>query len=1013
MRLQKTSIDSRFLKVLRRNPHLLKYVRQVINTLGIPEYYNVHELDYSMKKLKNVNIIYPVGDGIFIHIYTPPQGTVSGYRKYVAVEPPRPDPKLEELIEMKLADAITEADVSEELEEKKKILLSKLEKVVRIVDTPVDYSKVKFSSRKIPIERRMYTYLRYYLIRDKVGLGVLEPFIRDPWIEDVTAKGVGFIYLIHKIFGPLETNIEFKTMEELDLFVIRLSERVGKPVSHARPIVDATLPDGSRLNIVYGADVSLNGSNFTIRKFSKVPISITQLIAWNTLNEYIAAYLWMLLENSMSGLVCGETASGKTTTLNAISVFIPPTAKIISIEDTAEVQLPHPNWVRELTRETGSKESSITMFDLLKTALRQRPNYIIVGEIRGPEAAVAFQAMQSVTWETPIMIKDVTTGEIKLVPIGALVDEYYSDGEERVPKSVENLEVLSLDKLGRITWSKIKYVLRHRTNEVYEIEYEGGGTVRATGSHSVFVLDEKTLEIRPKHVSELREGELLVTFINRRFQTEERLLSGDTSLSGRVISGFNAERSSKNYDAIKGLRKPRCIKLTKNLINVLNKCGVYDCAKPRRRLRNSSPTQLVIKYRGSANVFKEYNNFLNSFDILASNNYGRPSISTKTHNLSQDCNASNFFGSCTSLRSNCIKQLLETQGFSTKRKNVSTKIIIYFTRDRLLATKFIWLARLIGLESKLITVEDQERGKHYCVYFKLYSSNEDELLSERIPLQPISKIIKKLSRNTKLPSEITRTIEEFSRLGRRYVPRKIARRVLEILEKYANKLSEDDRNIVDRLKILLNSDIGVLKVVRIRKMKYSGYVYDLSVPGTELFMGGIIPIALHNTGHPVLSTFHAGSVERMIQRLTGNPINVPKTFMDNLNFAIVQSAVWREGILVRRILSVNEILGYDPASDTIIFIPVFNWDPAKDTFMFRGRGASFLLEEKIALRKGISRLEMRKIYEELNTRAEFLRELVNRKVFNYFDVWKAVVKVHELGLEEALRRLKKGRLLRG
>jgi len=502
MRLQKISMDSRFLKVLRRNPHLLKYVRQVIDTLGIPEYYNVYELDYSMKKLKNINIIYPVGDGIFIHIYTPPQGTVSGYRKYVAVEPPRPDPKLEELIEMKLADAITETDVSEELEEKKKILLSKLEKVVRIVDTPVDYSKVKFSSRKIPIERRMYTYLRYYLIRDKVGLGVLEPFIKDPWIEDVTAKGVGFIYLVHKIFGSLETNIEFKTTEELDLFVIRLSERVGKPVSHARPIVDATLPDGSRLNIVYGADVSLNGSNFTIRKFSKIPISITQLIAWNTLNEHIAAYLWMLLENSMSGFVCGETASGKTTTLNAMSVFIPPTAKIISIEDTAEVQLPHPNWVRELTRETGSKESSVTMFDLLRAALRQRPNYIIVGEIRGPEAAIAFQAMQSVTWETPIMIKDVTTGEIKLISIGALVDEYYSDGEERVPKLVENLEVLSLDKLGRVTWSKIKYVLRHRTNEVYEIKYEGGGAVRATGSHSVFVLDEKTLEIRPKYVSE-------------------------------------------------------------------------------------------------------------------------------------------------------------------------------------------------------------------------------------------------------------------------------------------------------------------------------------------------------------------------------------------------------------------------------------------------------------------------------------------------------------------------------
>ena len=167
----------------------------------------------------------------------------------------------------------------------------------------------------------------------------------------------------------METNIGFKTEGELDRFVIELSERIGKPVSHAKPIVDATLPGGSSINIVFGTDVSLRGSNFTIRKFSKEPISIIQLIKWGTLDERVAAYLWILLLEGMSGFISGETASGKTTGLNAIITFIRPSAKIITIEDSAEVQVPHKNWVRELTRDTGSVESSVTMFDLLKAAL--------------------------------------------------------------------------------------------------------------------------------------------------------------------------------------------------------------------------------------------------------------------------------------------------------------------------------------------------------------------------------------------------------------------------------------------------------------------------------------------------------------------------------------------------------------------------------------------------------------------------------------------------------------------
>ncbi|MCX8192100.1 MAG: type II/IV secretion system ATPase subunit, partial [Nitrososphaerales archaeon] len=233
------------------------------------------------------------------------------------------------------------------------------------------------------------------IIRDKIGIGPLEPMILDPYIEDISCDGLGPVFVEHKIFGSCVSNLIFDNKEELEDYVKRLSERIGRPVSLRKPIIDGTLPDGSRLNVVFGSDISQRGTNFTIRKFSKVPISITQLCLWNTLDYLSAAYLWMLVENGMSVWVAGETASGKTTTLNALCTFIKPEAKIVTIEDTPEVIVPHENWVREGTKEGESDEFKIDLFDLLKAALRQRPNYIIVGEIRGREGYVAFQAMQT------------------------------------------------------------------------------------------------------------------------------------------------------------------------------------------------------------------------------------------------------------------------------------------------------------------------------------------------------------------------------------------------------------------------------------------------------------------------------------------------------------------------------------------------------------------------------------------------------------------------------------------
>lgn len=540
-------------EILKLNTHLNEYLEQWVSK-GFNQPVFIEKPTSEMSSEKIINVIYPIGDPLFVHVYSTSEAY--GYKKYVIIEPPRPKPEIYNLIELKLAEYISENDASENIEERSKILLKYLDKICTISNGKIDYSKISEKLKKIPLSQYDYELVKYYLIRDKVGVGFIEPFLKDPYLEDITCPGVGYMYVVHKIFGPLQTNIKFDSEEELSEFILKLSEQIGKPVSHAKPVIDATLPDGSRINIVYGKDISKKGSNFTIRKFSSVPVSITQLIKWGTLDARLAAYLWIMLNEGMSLFVCGETASGKTTTLNAIASFIKPTAKIISIEDTPEVTLPHGNWVSETTRDTRSEDTSVTMFDLLKAALRQRPNYIIVGEIRGREGNIAFQAIQ--------------------------------------------------------------------------------------------------------------------------------------------------------------------------------------------------------------------------------------------------------------------------------------------------------------------------------------------------------------------------------------------------------------------------------------------------------------------TGHPVLSTFHAGSVETLIQRLTNYPIEVPRSHINNLNIVLIQSAVYdKSGLLKRRVLSANEIIGYDPKRAAVIYVPVFTWDSVNDKFLFRGLGSSYLLEEKVAVMKGIPRRDIKRLYDEIDLRARFLNLLVERKIFNYFDVWNIISKTYSLGIEKVIDEIDK------
>lgn len=403
-------------EICKEKLHLLQYLHAYpLDERGVPEYYE--KVDRSMKGMKDPNLLYPVSNDVFIHILSNPEDVRDFY---IPVEPSLADGYDEMLdeLEKRLADYVEDLEGISDAAQRLAVIMQITDKLVIVqggkgsapakskdngngkgkggkLDSLTDGGKS--AKGKMVLTPTQYNSLRYLLRRKLEGMGVLDPMICDSNIEDISCSGLGNIFVEHKVFAGLRASIGFEEHGELDKFVIQLAESIKHPVTFREPCVDATLPDGSRINIVYGTDVSKRGSNFTIRKFSETPISIIELIQFGSLNYEMAAYLSIILQEGMNVWVSGETASGKTTLLNALTTFIPPEAKIVSIEDTPEVQVPHHNWIRGVTRGSAknSESSEVSMFDLLKAALRQRPNLIIIGEIRGAEGAIAFQAMQT------------------------------------------------------------------------------------------------------------------------------------------------------------------------------------------------------------------------------------------------------------------------------------------------------------------------------------------------------------------------------------------------------------------------------------------------------------------------------------------------------------------------------------------------------------------------------------------------------------------------------------------
>ena len=445
-------------KIIKENPHLQKYIDELQSKMERPIFYS--KLPRDLRGEKYPNLIYPTKGSVFVHIIRTKD--MEG-KEYHAIEPSldengkvKRDQMLVLLYEK--TPSLKTVKTDDEIKEAIRALMDQL----TIIDER-SAGVVKLSGGKLRLTSIEKLNIEYDITKNIIGGGPLEPFMRDPYLEDIHIITGENVHLIHKVFEMIKTNI-FIDKAWANTFSQEFSEKIGSPVSEGQPIADGTLPDGSRVNIIHSKDVSLKGPTMTIRKFSETPTSVTQLINWGTFDTGVAAYLWLCLQYGRSLFVCGETASGKTTTANAIIPFIPPEKKIFSVENTPEVQVPHAVWQQLLTKSTGPKEGHIELDDLLRAGLRSRPDYIIPGETRGIEGRVVFQAMQT---GHPVITTFHAGSVTKVI-------QRFTGHPINIPKTfMDNLDVVLIQMAVERKGKRIRRVLSVDEVEGYNKEVDG------------------------------------------------------------------------------------------------------------------------------------------------------------------------------------------------------------------------------------------------------------------------------------------------------------------------------------------------------------------------------------------------------------------------------------------------------------------------------------------------------------------------------------------------------------
>lgn len=402
---------------------------------------------------------------------------------------------------------------------------------------------VSFLSRRRPwIKGASFNRVNYYLIRDFKGYGIIDAIVRDENVEDISCDGPEMpIFVYHKEYGSIRTNISFPTTENLDSYIIRLAQISGKSISINSPILDSITRDGHRVQAVYGSEISSRGPVFTLRLFRERPFTPVDIIRSGTADPELMAYLWLLVEGLNSALIVGAPGAGKTSTLNSMLLFAPNNTKIFSIEETRELNIPHENWVAAETRgKNSSAEQSgverLDMFDLVSMAMRQRPTYIVVGEVRGKETYALFQAM--------------ATGHTTYSTIHADSMESLLNRLENEPMNIPRVLVSYLNVVIFINFIRVGGRLVRRITEVDEIVGIDGRTNEILYNR-VFTYDPQTDTFRYGGFSRLYDR------VAEQRNTGHDEIEGEIRLRAEMLKEMAGEKSIGNGEIAEriGLRQ--------------------------------------------------------------------------------------------------------------------------------------------------------------------------------------------------------------------------------------------------------------------------------------------------------------------------------------------------------------------------------------------------------------------------------------------------------------------------
>jgi len=851
---------------------------------------------------------------------------------------------------------------------------------------------------KIPPHR--FDFYANAVVREMVGYGLIDSLVSDDKLEEIMIIGPKMpVYVFHREYEMMLTNIEFFNDNEIQDLINRIARQIGRRIDISAPLLDARLPDGSRVNATI-PPASVEGSTLTIRKFKKDPYSLIDLINFNTISLEAAAFLWLIVEGLSTTpaniLISGGTGSGKTTLLNVLSSLVPPSERIVSIEDTAELNLPLKHWIRLEARPPGLEgKGELTLDILTKNSLRMRPDRIIVGEIRHDEAFTLFTAMNTghdgcLTFENKIAL---TTG---LQEIGNFVDSEISKSVQVLNEG--NWEVCNakgsfincLNSKGNVEKQEIVQVRRKPfEGSVKHVKFASGNEITVTPNHPFFKLSKGI--VVQESAERIQEGEFFATpstLLREQdsFDPELSYFSGLMHGDGNVLEKTRIrEKNGKNYNCLEGrlslfTEEPAIIPKFQEFLSkrvegcnstVLPACESKNCFEVRvNSYHNSMALKQMLSMPSGSRLGITPNNKIYTASIA---DFVAGFFDAEGH-VDLNNNAL-VFASANENYIDFVKHALLCFGIQSRKYESRSgsdrwfRLFVYGIEN---VRKFSESFKI--KYSKKVEKLEELLSKGISANTNVDVIPCNDLIAEKLAAAKAKGVSVRAIAKT---AGISQGLLQFLKNNKRKPSKKIVEKLAFAFEKVGISASD--------LKQLASAQVFWDKVVAVHDIPYNGFVYDLTV--SEEKHSGKMPHNFVAEGIIVgnsMGTVHANSAQETIIRVTNPPMNVPEVMLSGLDFIIIENRLHdRKKGTIRRVIEISEVAGVlERKAQTQT---IFERDPVEDSLKRTQIPSQFV--GKLCKMTGLSKKQIDSMLEE---RQAFLKKLADNNLRSISEVSAAV-----------------------